>query len=442
MKKWIVGKSFLLFVLLLVAVLGTEWSCSKDGTFLNANPASPGTEPEIPFGAKTLASYDPFVGLDEDAHAERIGDSENVRVFLQMYARRLAVALNDSTMRHNLLQAIAYADYTEANLTKVLDSRPELLAVLSSGFVKEVADAKLNGELTDLIKHYGDGKALLSASEALFGLEVTLVDPADTYRGEGLLPVFHNPITDEKDTDIYEGFDPEGKPITMPFSMEGFQRKEPFFYISQDEDFFAKPKNRVTAMRSPSMPIRPTLFSGLDPMLSLLVKPAYADGNIPSCYSERSTYLTRFIFTNDHEGIGSPEMKIQVTVSYTGMASPYKDVHGRDYYYEAADRVNTRYPPEGAPYIEIYEHSGLPCKYEVFLPETVYNYGREDELDVKVYEYDLWPNPVDDVGEWKKVPMPVTGNVALDPTHPRAHGSPQHAQVNLHTNYPGRTLLP
>ena len=394
----------------------------------------------MPFNAKTVASYDPFVGLDEDAYAERIGVSENVRVFLQIYARRLAVALNDSTMRHNFLQAMAYDDYTEANLTKVLDRRPELLAVLASGFVKEIADAKLNGDLTDLIKRYGDGKALMSASEALFGLEVTLVNPADAYRGEGPLPVFHNPITDEKDTDIYQGFDPEGKPITMPFSTEGFQRKEPFFYISQDEDFFAKPKNRVTAMRSPSMPIRPTLFSGLDPMLSLLVKPAYADGTIPSCYSEESTYLTRFLFSNDHEGVGRPEMRIQIIVSYAGMASPYESVHGWDYNYREADRVNTRYPPEGTPYIEIYEHSGLPCKYEIFVPETGYKYGREDELDIKVYEDDPWPNPDDNVGEWKKVPVPVTGNVALDPTHPSAHGSPQHAQVNLHTNYPGQTL--
>ena len=133
-------------------------------------------------------------------------------------------------------------------------------------------------------------------------------------------------------------------------------------------------------------------------------------------------------------------MRIKIRVSYHGMASPYQNVPGYDYHYVQADKVNTRYPPEGSTYKEIYKHAGVRCKYEVFLPETVYNHGREDELWVKVYEDDAPPNPDDDVGEWKRVGMYPTGNVALDPDHYRAHGSPQHAEVNLHTNYPGRTL--
>lgn len=129
----------------------------------------------------------------------------------------------------------------------------------------------------------------MAASEALFGLEVTLVDPAGLYRGQTPISVFHNPITDEKDTEHYEGFDPDGNLITMPFSMDGFKREDPFFYISQDEDFFSKPKNFVTtAMKSDLPRMHPTLFSGLNLMLNLLVKSAYADKNIPSCYHEES----------------------------------------------------------------------------------------------------------------------------------------------------------
>ena len=88
----------------------------------------------------------------------------------------------------------------------------------------------------------------------------------------------------------------------------------------------------------------------------------------------------------------------------------------------------------------MYKHAGLECEYEVFSDEDS-NYGREDELTVKVWEDDIYPNPDDPVGEWRYVPVPAaTGNVDLTPSSPYKHGSPQHAEVRLHTNRQGMNL--
>ncbi len=144
-------------------------------------------------------------------------------------------------------------------------------------------------------------------------MEVSLIDPAGTYQGTTPIPVFHTPVLDEKDTEYWEGFDPEGKPIQETFSMDGFQRADPFFCIHYDDEFFDKEGNRPTTAMAPPFPkVRPTFFAGLDPVLSLLVKPALAHhppghSALPDCYHERSGYLTRFSFTNDHESVTSPE---------------------------------------------------------------------------------------------------------------------------------------
>ena len=101
----------------------------------------------------------------------------------------------------------------------------------------------------------------------------------------------------------------------MPFSMDGFEREDPFFYINQDEDFFDRPENRITALATPAAR-RPRLLPSFNPVFALFVKPVYADGNIPSCYHEESNYLVRFRFSDDYEGVGSPEMHIGVRMSF------------------------------------------------------------------------------------------------------------------------------
>lgn len=432
MKKWVVGHVALL-VVLLVTVL-TEWSCSKDGTFLDANPISPGAG----FSAKTVASYDPFSGLDEDGHAAGVGNAEAYHAYLQIFARRLAQALNDPAARAVLRRA------DETNLAKAIESQPNVLTLMADGFLKDVGNASLGGKLIDIITLYDDGKAFLSTSEALFGLEVTLVDPDGAWDGTTPIPVFHNPVTDEKDTHIYDGFTPDGSPITMPFSMDGFEREDPFFYINQDEDFFDRPENRITALATKAPLRRPSLLPSFNPVFALFVKPVYADGNIPSCYHEESNYLVRFRFSDDHEGVGSPEMHIGVRMSFYKMPSPWGKIPGNrggdGYHYKKADKINTNYPEEGEYYIEVYKHAGLECEYEVFSDEDS-NYGREDELNVKVWEDDAYPNLDDPVGEWRYVPVPAaTGNVDLTPSSPYKYGKTHDAQVRLHTNRQGMNL--
>ena len=177
----------------------------------------------------------------------------------------------------------------------------------------------------------------------------------------------------------------------------------------------------------------PTQNSLLGSVLDLLVAPAYANG--ADCYHDRSEYLVRFRFTDDHEGVGSPEMMIGMIVTCV-----YGGVPGNgNYDYVAADNINTDYPGDGQYYIEIYEHSGETCEGELFsYPDACEN--KEDWLNVKVWEDDAWPNPDDDVGEWKSVEMNPTGNADLTPTHPKIYGSPQDAYVRLTTYYPGQLI--
>lgn len=75
------------------------WSCSSDGAFFEANPASP-------FSSKTVAARNPFSGLDEAGYVKGVGSAETYRAFLQTYARRLALVLNDETARSAVMMGI------------------------------------------------------------------------------------------------------------------------------------------------------------------------------------------------------------------------------------------------------------------------------------------------------------------------------------------------
>ena len=220
--------------------------------------------PNSHFAAKATVSSNPFAGRDEQGYVAGVGSAETYRAFLQIYARRLALVLKDDVARGAFLTAIDNADKQEANIADVLSSKPELLTSVASGFLKDVTDANLSdSQLPDLIGA-NDQDAFLSVGKALYGLEVSLIDPAGTYQGQDPIDVFHNSVLDEKDTEYWEGFDPDGMPVQETFSMDGFQRTNPLFYIHFDENFFYKPENQsTTTMASPSPKVRPSLFSGL-----------------------------------------------------------------------------------------------------------------------------------------------------------------------------------
>lgn len=413
------------------------WSCSSDGAFFEANPASP-------FSSKTVAARNPFSGLDEAGYVKGVGSAETYRAFLQTYARRLALVLNDETARSAVMMGIEPTNKKEANLSKVLSSHPELLATMADGFLKDLDGSSFSdSKLTDIIKDYDDRKAFLSASHALFGLEITLVDKASTYKGQTPLDVFHNPVLDEKDTDHWEGFDPDGKPVNMSFSMDGFKRTDPFFYIHYDDEFFEKRENWVTtAMASPSPRMSRTFFSVIDPVFSLLVKPALAHPGhttVPDCYHDQSIYLTRFYFTNDHEPIGSPEMVIFTTASYRRLPSPWTKVPRDKYSYYKANNENTAYPREGDIFPEINRHPGIWCKGDV-IPVGANGHDKEDEITVRVVEEDFGWDFDDKVGQWRYVRTFGRSRVYLDEDHYGAYSSPQDCEVYLIHNYPGQTL--
>ena len=320
-----------------------------------------------------------------------------------------------------------------------MDSNPEALAVLSKGFVKQVQEIGLSGSLADIISGYNDEKAFLAAAEALYGLEVSLVDPKRLYQGTTPIEVYHTPVLDEKDTEIFEGVDPDGNAVTMPFSPSSMKGSNPFLFINYDEDFFYREVNRPLAKTEPLPHLRPTLLAGLDPR-NLIVSRAWAHGShggnssIPDCYHGDSIYIARFRFSDAHEGNGTPpEMTFTYTPTHRHFAHPWNNsLNSRRRRYEAADEINTDYPKPGQSRPEIYFHAGFPCIGEVF-PSGTSGYRKEDYLNLRWVEEDLWPNPDDDVAHWKKADMDGYGNIYLHETHRARVGNTHHAKTNLTT---------
>ena len=121
------------------------------------------------------------------------------------------------------------------------------------------------------------------------------------------------------------------------------------------------------------------------------------------------------------------------------MPSPWDNLPSLSGRYEEADEINTAYPKEGGRIWEIYdEHNVQDCEYDVF-ESTDYRYGREDEVDIKVFEEDPWPNPDDDVANWEDVVITVTG-AYVHQTSSTAVGTPQHAQVTVFNYLPGKVI--
>ena len=189
-----------------------------------------------------------------------------------------------------------------------------------------------------------------------------------------------------------------------------------------------------TASR-PTPSERPTFFAGLSPLISLLVKPAWVHhppghSALPPCYHERSAYLTRFLFTDNHESGSSPDMEITVRASFSRLPYPWDGaVVPKGYLdYVDADEEDTDYPLEGDQFPEIWTHPGHWCKGQVF-DDFDSNYEKEDWINVKVMERDLgsWLNPDDKVGEWEYVYTFGRNPAYLTPTHDDTKGSPQHA---------------
>ncbi len=416
--------------LFLIAVLA--WGCSPDSTPFETNPVSSPS-------AKVAAVRDPFSGLDEQGHMDGVGSADTYRAYLQILTRRLALVLADESARNAIVMGIGKAEDQEANIAKLLASQPALLAKVAAGFKQDVDAASVDARLPNIIKGMSDQNALLSVSEALFGLEIRLIDENGSYRGHTPIDIFHDPVIDEKDVERYEGFDPEGSPTTMPFDMRDFVRTAPFFYVQQDEQFFRSPGNAITAVldRPASPQSRPTLYAGLRPLLSLLVKPAYADDNIPSCYHDQSVYVTRFIFFDDHDPGSGADMYFKTRVSHPNIGSQWDEVTGWRYNWWDADEEDTEYPKSGQKYPEVLKHTGYSCKGQVFDSGNSL-YDHEDDLTLQVLDEDPGWNPDDRIGQWRYIrTFENNGIHYLDADHYAAYSSPQDCEVYIFHAAPG-----
>ena len=237
MKKYIaIYQTILVCAGVALFVLGCDGS--NDSTTTGPSKVKP--------ALKAVANYDPFRGSDEQGHAAGIGTPEAVDQYLKIIAARLAVLMADESTRRIILDEVQLAGTQEANLAAIALRHPSVLAGLSSGFRAAVAQKGVSGRLAAIVAQSTDSEGVLKVSQALFGLELSVLVPeGDRLNPAEPLPVFHNPITDESVTEVYEGFDPDGQAITFGFSREGVQLPYSILYLSQDEDFFRLPGNRL-----------------------------------------------------------------------------------------------------------------------------------------------------------------------------------------------------
>ena len=234
-----------------------------------------------------------------------------------------------------------------------------------------------------------------------------MTPPSGAWATDEALPVFHNPITDESETDYFEGFNPDGTPAKFDFGVE--EVPFPFLYVEQDEGFFYKPENRPDKEKGSGASVYQEIKTPFDHrygMLSLmedLVLPnaLFADSGIhDECYHEgRELYLSAIQILDDHESkiLGKPEI-------YTKCQLEHADVGGwnsQKVYFDFVDSVGFVY--DGDNYIpvpvEVFNHSGQDWDFDPYWPHP-----EEDWARYRVKEEDLWPNGDDRVARWREVP--------------------------------------
>ena len=267
-------------------------------------------EPHI--DAKHVASYNPFLGLDEDGYAERIGNPEAVRQFLDVLAAKLSAMMNNPDLREELAECLNDTPERDVNLAEAALSHPAILEALSVGFKQTVSSKGISGgELSAdaLMDATSDMDAVLIVSEGLFGLRLRVRGPNDqvlNWDGTNPLPVFSNPITDELDTELVNGYNPDGTTSTYAF---GSRPPYQILYLFQDEAFFDRPGNEPdTETALMEYPQSISLFS----LFSELVFPKAAFAAPQSCGDQAQLWLRQIKIYNTHESNeGNPEIYLR-----------------------------------------------------------------------------------------------------------------------------------
>ena len=235
------------------------WACSDFS--LDLGDSGRQTQAE----AKHVQSYNPFAGLDEAGYAKGIGSPEAVETYLEIFAKRLAQLMDNPDVRQKLADSLTVENGQEANLAEIALSHPTLLSFLGTGFKAAVEAKKLTGELAQdaTTEAITDQDAMLTVAQGLFGLRVKVRSPNDQtpgWDGSNPIPVFHNPITDELDTEWVKGYDPDGTQRQFAF---GSRPPYQILYVFQDEEFFDRPGNAPATAAAVGLQYRDDSFFSL-----------------------------------------------------------------------------------------------------------------------------------------------------------------------------------
>ena len=194
-------------------------ACSEE-YFPNAPKMAAGKIAVEKFTPDSDTNYDPFKGMDRKARFEAIGGAEGATAYYELITVQLAQALQDKKAREILHANIPEWEKGEAKIAQVAAVNPELLRALSRDFKAEVDQKGISNQLSKRIHaSQSDEKAMLEVVEAMFDLEVNLVNPPDSkWDGDSPIPVFYIPV--EQGATVISGVDVALNAVTLDAELE------------------------------------------------------------------------------------------------------------------------------------------------------------------------------------------------------------------------------
>lgn len=228
--------------MLFLATLVGLWACSEE-YFPDAPDLSTKAEPvaaKVAPGTFQLDpefDYDPFNELDDDARKAAIGGITDATVYLKLITVQLAKALQNETARGIIHENIPLWSDGEIKIAQTAIEHPALLTALAQGFKQAVSNKTMSNQLANRVQaSQFDEKAILQVAEAMFDLEITLVNPSgQTWNGSGAIPVFFIPV-DDKAATVITGVDTNLDSIALDKNFTFEELPYSFLSLNFDED--------------------------------------------------------------------------------------------------------------------------------------------------------------------------------------------------------------
>lgn len=221
-------------IFILGIVITCASSCSDKDTAFSPKTNSAGKLALNKFQPTPGTDYDPYKNANENERKIALGHIEGATSYFELIIVQLAKALNDKNAREVIYNNTPTWDNGEIKLSKLAVDNPALLEAMGAGFKRSVAEKGVTGQLAQLVQETPfDEKALLWVLEAMFDIEVTLVNPpAQKWAGSEPISVFYIPMNDG--AAVISGVDSKLKKVTL--SADITEAPYPFLSVNFDED--------------------------------------------------------------------------------------------------------------------------------------------------------------------------------------------------------------